>query len=268
MNPTLPSRALAQQVVVSKSSVLKTLNKDSKMHPYKIALVHQIKETDYRRRVRYCEWLETHVTNEGDDILDNTFWSDDAWFHLSGFVNRQNCRIWHIENPHAFHERPLHSEKIGVWCAMSRSKIIGPIFFNETVTADRYQHQILMPFLELLDQNQINTATTWFQQDGATAHTARTSLRFLEDIYEDRVISKGIWPARSPDLTPLDFFLWGYLKGRVYKNNPQTIDELKAAITLEIQGILQITLHKTFENMMKRARKCQEVNGGPFQIFM
>jgi len=45
------------------------------------------------------------------------------------------------------------------------------------------------------------------------------------------------WPPRSCDLTPLDFFLWAYLKSQVYTNKPQTIDALKANIINAIQQI-------------------------------
>ena len=52
-----------------------------------------------------------------------------------------------------------------------------------------------------------------------------------------RVISKGLWPPRSPDLTPPDYFLWVYIKGRFYQNKPRTTDALKANITEEIQAL-------------------------------
>ena len=42
------------------------------------------------------------------------------------------------------------------------------------------------------------------------------------------------WAAHSPDLNPPDFYLWGYLKDKVYENNPQTLPELKRAITTAI----------------------------------
>jgi len=58
----------------------------------------------------------------------------------------------------------------------------------------------------------------------------------IQSFCGDRVISKGLWPPRSPDLTPPDYFLWGYLKGIVYQNEPRTIDALKANITEEIQA--------------------------------
>ena len=62
--------------------------------------------------------------------------------------------------------------------------------------------------------------TGYYQQDGATCHTSNASMREIESFFRDRIISKTLWPPRSPDLTPDDFFLWGLLKGKVYKNTP------------------------------------------------
>ncbi|GFV08263.1 uncharacterized protein TNCV_326971 [Trichonephila clavipes] len=53
----------------------------------------------------------------------------------------------------------------------------------------------------------------WFQQDGATCHTARATIDLLKDTFGDRLISRFgpvNWPPRSCDLTPLDYFLWSY----------------------------------------------------------
>ena len=59
------------------------------------------------------------------------FISDEAWFHLSRYVNSQNTHYWSSENPHVIHETPLHDLKIGVWCAALGIKIVGPIFLNQ-----------------------------------------------------------------------------------------------------------------------------------------
>jgi hypothetical protein len=53
-----------------------------------------------------------------------------------------------------------------------------------------------------------------FQQDGATCHTSNASMTEIESYFGDRLITKNLWPPRSPDLTPPGFFLWGLLKGR------------------------------------------------------
>ncbi|GFV72712.1 uncharacterized protein TNCV_1951811 [Trichonephila clavipes] len=70
----------------------------------------------------------------------------------------------------------------------------------------------------------------WFQQDGATCHTARATIDLLKDTFGDRLISRFgsvNWPPRCCDLTPLDYFLWGYVKSLVYANKPQTLDHLE-----------------------------------------
>jgi hypothetical protein len=55
-------------------------------------------------------------------------------------------------------------------------------------------------------------------------------MREIETYFGDRLISKNVWPPRSPDLKPPDFFLWGLLKGGVYNNKQRTIETLKDAI--------------------------------------
>lgn len=77
----------------------------------------------------------------------------------------------------------------------------------------------------------------WFQQDGTAAHTARVSMAAVGDVFGDRVISLGLWPPRSPDLIPPDFYLWGELKGSVYADNARTTNELKQKVTSAFQNI-------------------------------
>ena len=81
----------------------------------------------------------------------------------------------------------------------------------------------------------------------------------LRDRFPDKLISRFgdiEWPARSPDLSPLDFFLWGYLKGKVYRGKPKTLNELKDAIRAEISLIGPDMTKKVMENMLKRADFC------------
>ena len=87
----------------------------------------------------------------------------------------------------------------------------------------------------------------------------------IQSFFSDHVFSKGPWPPHSPDLTPPDYFLWGYLKWRVYQNKPRTIDALKANITEEIQAVTADVLARTFQNMARRVHSCLDANGGHFQ---
>jgi len=90
-------------------------------------------------------------------------------------------------------------------------------------------------------------------------------MREIESFFKDRIISKKCWPPRSPDLTSTDSFLWGLLRGKVYKNTPRTIEQLKDAIHQEIQAVNFDTLGKVFQNLEKRIQVCLDVKGDQFQ---
>ncbi|GFV33473.1 uncharacterized protein TNCV_2412311 [Trichonephila clavipes] len=95
----------------------------------------------------------------------------------------------------------------------------------------------------------------WFQQDGATCHTARATIDLLKDTFGDRLISRFgpvNWPPRSCDLTPLDYFLWGYVKSLIYAGKPQTLDHLEDNIRRVIADIRPQMLEKVIENWTSR----------------
>ena len=111
----------------------------------------------------------------------------------------------------------------------------------------------------------VELITGYHQQDGAKCHISNANMREIGSFFQDRFISKNLWPPRSPNLTPADCFLWGLLKGKVYKNTPRTIEQLKDAIRQEIQAVNVDTLGKVFQNLKKRIQVCLDVKGDQFQ---
>ena len=108
----------------------------------------------------------------------------------------------------------------------------------------------------------------WFQQDGATPHTSKESLAWLQQRFPDRLISRRCdpqWSPYSPDLNPPDFYLWGYLKDRVYANNPQSIPDLKAAITAAIRAIPREECGRVIKNFSRRIQMCLQRRGAHFE---
>ncbi|GFV40987.1 uncharacterized protein TNCV_2665781 [Trichonephila clavipes] len=106
----------------------------------------------------------------------------------------------------------------------------------------------------------------WFQQDGATCHTARATIDLLKDMFGDRLISffgPVNWPPRSCDLTPLDCFLWGYVKSLVYADKPQTLDHLEDNICRVIADIRPQMLEKVIENKKSRLDYIRASRGSP-----
>ena len=150
---------------------------------------------------------------------------------------------------------------MGVWCAISRSRIIGPLFFETTMNTEAYM-ELIQQFIALL---QVGERNCWFQQDSATAHTAASTTEILHEFFGENVISKGVWPPRSHDLTSPDFLLWSYLKDTVYRSNPRDLRQLKMNITRAIEEVNERTQRKFARNMVKLVDKCTEMNGRHFQ---
>jgi hypothetical protein len=69
------------------------------------------------------------------------------------------------------------------------------------------------------------------------------------EVFEDRIISRGLWPPRSLHPSFCDFYLWGNLQGKVYKNNPHSIETLQAEITHVIGSIAMNELQKVSHNL-------------------
>ncbi|GFT42063.1 uncharacterized protein TNCV_1668601 [Trichonephila clavipes] len=106
----------------------------------------------------------------------------------------------------------------------------------------------------------------WFQQDGATCHTARATIDLLKDTIGDHLISSFgpvNWPPRSCDLTRLDYFLWGYVKSLVYADKPQTLGHLEDNIRRVIADIRPQMLEKVIENWTSRSDYIRASRGIP-----
>ncbi|GFV33398.1 transposable element Tc3 transposase [Trichonephila clavipes] len=112
----------------------------------------------------------------------------------------------------------------------------------------------------------LSTMELWFQQDGVTCHTASARLDLLKDTFGDRLISRFgpvNWPPRSCDLTPLDYFLFGYVKSLVYADKPQTLDHLEYNIRRVIADIRPQMLEKVIENWTSRLDYIRASRGSP-----
>lgn len=84
----------------------------------------------------------------------------------------------------------------------------------------------------------------------------------IEDFFHQSCrVFQETWPPRSPDLSPVDFFLWGYLKTKVCETNPRSIYELKENIRREMSSITKLTCRAAMENSSHRLRVCQERQG-------
>jgi hypothetical protein len=253
---------------IPKSTVHDVLHKDLKMKAYKIHLTQHLLEEDYGTRLDWCKWIHSKFLMD-KTLIDKITFSDEATFHISGKVNRHNCRIWGTEDPKEVFEYERDSPKTNVWCAMNKERIFGPYFFTEkTVNGASYLDMLQNFFIPLLRRLGI-LKKIFFQQDGAPPHYALDVRSYLNKTFGDEWMGRGgpnSWPPRSPDLTPLDFYLWGYVKSKVYATKPRDLKELKERITTTIQGIPQQHLHNVIASFQHRVQHCIDRDGGHVEI--
>ena len=110
-----------------------------------------------------------------------------------------------------------------------------------------------------------------FQHDGAPAHFSRRVREFLNAHYPDRWMGRGgpiIWPARSPDLNVIDYFLWGYIKNLVDHRRDGTEEEVKAAIIAAFNTITPEMAYRASRNIIRRAELCLQKRGRHFEQFL
>lgn len=113
----------------------------------------------------------------------------------------------------------------------------------------------------------------YLQMDGCPAHYGRNVRSFLNENYANRWIGRERpvgWPARSPDLTPLDYFLWGAMKQKAYTSTVNTEADLKDRIVqcaLEIKSDPEMVRRAT-NQIALRAATCLQQRWGHFEHLM
>lgn len=267
-NPTSSTRIAVQELGITRYKIMKVLKKH-KMKPYKIRLVQNLQPLDLQKRMNFCNW----VLNTGRQYLSHILWTDEANFHRNGVFNKHNCHFWDNVNPRRIQQTRCQIRfSTNVWIGVIEDQLLGPYFYNGTLTQNRYLNFLETEFQEYLDNLPLAIRTQmWFQHDGAPPHNAQSVTNFLQLEFENRWIgNKGphLWPPRSPDLSILDFFVWGFIKNKVYCTLSNTLEELRNKIQLAAQEITPDMLRKSRNNLLHRAQICINQNGGHFEQFL
>ncbi|GFY11421.1 DUF4817 domain-containing protein [Trichonephila clavipes] len=271
---TSSAREAARRLGLPPSSLQKILRRILQLYPHKLQSCHELLPADTTHREAFAKWAFFKMEQDPTWVF-NILWTDEAHFSLHGDVNNHNCRIWATSNPREYTQKPLPSPKVTAWCGLTGSFIIEPFFFEtqcpvngwitETVNAQCYLTLLWETVVPcLIQRGQISNVT--FMQEGATSHTANQVKAFLIQTFgEDRIVSRHCrypWPPRSPDLTSADFWLWGYLKSRVYLSGPSSQSELKDAIHREVSSIHPDMLHSAVAGFVTRLECLLPCGGG------
>lgn len=266
-DPTQSTRSVGRELAVNHMRVWRVLKEDGQ-HPFHYRRVQSLLPSDYELRLQYSRWVLDKFA-EDNDFLNFVLFTDECSFVRTGVFNSHNEHVWSITNPHAI--KPSHFQhrwRINVWAGIIGDKIIGPCFLDQSMSGANYLRFLQEQLSDELDELGLHIVRRmWFQHDGAPPHFSRAVRSYLDTEFGDRWIGRAgpiNWPARSPDLTPLDFFLWGTVKQQVFKTVCDTEVEMRARIVAAFDYIKADTsvLRSVRENNIRRCHKCVEAEGG------
>jgi len=260
-SPRLSTRRMASRIGVSRMQVWRTLHEED-LYPYHDQRVH-LEPGDHAQCMDFCHWIKVHP-----ELLSIILFSDEAAFTWDGVNNLRNVHMWSHDNPHEtsvtnFQRRFL----VNVWCGVLGNKLIGPLVFDNNLTGNTYETLLrnelpgLLEDIPLMIRSQI-----YFQHDGAPPHYTRHVRDYLNESFPNRWLGHGgpvAWPLRSPDLTPLDYYLWGHMKTLVYETKVNS----RAAMCDCIFGVAEHihnhpdVIASATQSLLMRAENCIAAGG-------
>lgn len=229
-NCNLSARKTAKDLKINRESVREIFRKDLKLIPFKKQKVHGVSVLSKQKRFERCKnILAWHADHE-------IIFSDEKLFVLEQSHNSQNDRVWstNIENipEHKRHvPRFQNAVSVMVWAAISpRGKF--PLIFIEKgvkINANYYVEEVLKKNLKPNAEKLFQDDYYCFQQDGAPSHTANLTQAWCQENLVD-FLAKDKWPPSSPDLNPLDFFVWSYMLAKLAKYKCSNLKQFKKVI--------------------------------------
>ena len=264
---TVSIRSIAQSLNISAATVWRIARKQLHWYPYKPHTAVQLTDRHKSARVGFSRWLLEQPENFEDRIV----WTDEKWFSLNQSPNKQNERYWAPYNPHVTVDCRLQGDKkVMCWAAIIGGQVMLHWFErDESVNGQTYL-DILKDVLWPMIRSSATARQYWFQQDGASIHTTHAARAWLNDKFGGRVISRLTdrqWPARSPDLSPADYWFWSVALAELRRAPPTTLDQLKATVqefadSMDCGEVLRAVRH-----VRGRAKKCVQLQGAVVEPF-
>lgn len=240
--PTI--RKLAREIDIKKGSMHRILKNDLGCRPYKKRIEPLLTDGQKAKRIRFSNWIRNNYRKE--DTLRILF-SDEKMFDIDGLYNAQNDRVWAVNRAEAdasggVKQKRKFPQKIMVWLGACTKGVTPLVILDGNVDHRVYIKKVL-PVARKFGNECFGDRWT-FQQDGARAHTHHLSQDWCTDHFPS-IIDKEHWPPNSPDLNPLDYFVWDEF---VHQMNWKNVRSKKSLIAELKRAVKRIRLDKLLES--------------------
>lgn len=269
-DPSVSTRRIATRLDHSQMFVWRIL-KQEEMHPYHLQRVQCLNPGDHQQRLVFCRWMLNKLT-ENPDFFNFILWTDEAQFTRDGMNNFHNFHQWSVENPRGIRNSRFQNRfSVNIWGGIFNGQILNLQIINHRLQAVNYFEFLQNHVMDILDDIPLDLRRQmYYQQDGAPPHNGRQVRELLNNTFGEQWIGNlgpVRWPPRSPDLNPLDFYLWGHLKQLVYRVEINTREQLIARIfnaAAEISDNRQIVFN-VYRSLVRRCQACVRAQGGHFE---
>ncbi|CAH2086623.1 unnamed protein product [Euphydryas editha] len=274
-DPTISTNIVANRLGISQWKVWFTVHSNG-LYPYHFTPVHVLHEGDPIRRVDFCRFM-LHRDAEDPYFLKRILWTDESKFDQDGITNYHNIHYWAPKvdgNPNK--KKETGSQRrfgLNVWMGIVDDCLIGPHFLPNMLNSENYENFLREELYSLLEDVPLQTRQKMiYQHDGCPAHFRRSVRQWLDESFPNRWIGRGgpiPWPARCPDITPVDFYVWGHMKALVYDNltGPISSQEVLRQRIIDAASIMRnnLTSRVTKTEIRRRCRKCIRNRGAQFE---
>ena len=265
---TISIRYMVDHLNLSYGTIWTIMRKKLDLFPYKPKTVQPLTKEHRRQRVKFCDWL-LQKNDENSEFVKHVIWSDEKLWEEKVNPNRQNERYWGEVDPEVEIDcRQQGNKKVMCWARVINGQILLHWFpLNTTVN-----QQVYLDLLETILWPAVRSVSTrreyWFQQDGATCHTTVMVRNWLHSKFGTRVISRHTetpWPARSPDLSCLDYWFWSVCLAELRRSPPSSLEELQNTVTEYTSSLDREEVIRASKDIIVRAKVCKAAQGGPFE---
>ncbi|CAM1326495.1 Uncharacterised protein r2_g3551 [Pycnogonum litorale] len=266
-------REIAKQSGIHRSSVQRIAKQDLRLKTFKRVAVTALSDAVKAKRLTRCKKLLRKFRS--NNSVKKIWFSDEKKFTVETPRNSQNDRVQgavskksDIEPSRLLRSRKHFSESVMVSLATSYDGKSSIIFVNRgiKINAKYYCEEILNPTLTEIKSKSPDCI---FMQDGAPSHTAKHTVVYLNNNCSS-FISPQEWPPCSPDLNPVDYFVWSALERLVYHDGVeiQNVNDLRRRILRAWQELPQDSINKAILKWPRRLQEVVNQNGGHIEPFI
>lgn len=279
--------------LASPSLVHLVMKKEMKLFFYRRRQVQFLREEDYVARVYFARFCLRSI-HENSMRADLIIFSDEVLIGLNPHHNRQNSGKWQRKGMQdragQLTQKKTFSKKVHIWVGLNfHVGVIGPVFVDEiqdeslvgkdlgktpnSLTGPKYKvmlEKYVLPEIRSKLPASMRFNSFWWQQDGASVHCTLSVMDYLASEFGTRVIARKAlheWPARSPDLSPLDYGFWSLMRKKVTDAHPNTLDEVKLAVRSACRSLNE-NVKRIISDFVVRLRACENCQGQHFDPWL